>query len=109
MPGGRDHRLRGQPGPVGFVGNTDEAWFRFLRSLAVEKARAGERLEEVNFWRPASEKEFHAATPGAPFFFRRKSPHNRIAGFGYFARAVRVPLSIAWEAFEQLNGAATFG
>ncbi len=108
MSGGRDLRPRGQSEPVGFVGNTDEAWFRFLRSLASERARVGERLEEVNFWRPASEKEFHAATPGAPFFFRLKSPTNAIAGFGYFARAVRVPLSIAWEAFEKLNGAATF-
>jgi len=108
MPGGRDLRPRGPSEPVGFVGNTDEAWFRFLRGLAAEKARAGERLEEVNFWRPASEQEFHAATPGAPFFFRLKSPHNAIAGFGYFARAVPVPLTTAWEVFEKLNGAATF-
>ncbi len=93
--------------PSGYVANTDQRWFLHLRRLAAERARAGAPLEEVNFWRPSNEEEFHAASPGEPFLLRLKAPHGAIGGFGYYARASRVPLSLAWEAFLEANGAAT--
>ena len=87
-----------------YVANTDYDWYRYL----LERSLAPEPPDEVNFWRPSGSKDFHAVRPGAPFFFKLKAPHYAIAGFGYFARASRVPLSLAWEAFKEQNGAATF-
>jgi putative restriction endonuclease len=79
-----------------FVGMTDNAWYRHLAAL---------RPDEVNFWRPSG-KSFAAIEVGAPFLFKLHSPENYIGGGGYFVRAERLPLSLAWEAFEQKNGAA---
>ena len=39
------------------------------------------------------------------FFFKLKSPHNAIGGFGFLGPIATVPLSLAWEAFGQKNGA----
>jgi putative restriction endonuclease len=41
---------------------------------------------------------------GEPFFFRLKSPINRIGGFGLFARDARLPVWRAWEVFGHANG-----
>jgi putative restriction endonuclease len=38
---------------------------------------------------------------------RLKAPRNAIGGFGIFARFDRLPEWLAWECFEQGNGAAT--
>jgi putative restriction endonuclease len=86
--------------PVGWVGATDFDWYRFLHTRWSEHRR----LDEVNFWQPGGSRDFHAIPPGSPFFFKLKSPHNAVAGFGYFARASRIPLSLAWEAFREANG-----
>lgn len=43
-----------------------------------------------------------------PFFFRLKSPHNAIAGFGYFASYSALPAWLAWGSFGRTNGAADF-
>jgi hypothetical protein len=82
----------------GFVATTDHEWFTFLR--------ARQPLEEVNFWQPSAHG--FKAPPGAPFFFKLKSPHNAIGGFGIFARYEAATVRLAWEAFGEKNGAATF-
>jgi putative restriction endonuclease len=66
----------------GFIGHTDHGWWKSL------SARSD--LTEVNFWRPGG-RRFIALSPGEPFFFRLKSPINRIGGFGLFARDARLP------------------
>lgn len=79
----------------GYIGHTDPGWWRFLH--------ARQELGEVNFWRPGG-RGFSALSPGEPFFFRLKSPINRIGGFGLFARYARLPVWRAWEVFGQANG-----
>lgn len=81
----------------GFIANTDYDWFRFLRTRA--------ELDEVNFWQPGGSRDFRRIPPGAPFFFKLKKPHYAIGGFGFFAHASRLPVSLAWDAFGEKNGA----
>jgi len=81
-----------------FVGVTDNAWYGHLAAL---------RPDEVNFWRPSG-KSFSALEPGAPFLYKLHSPEKYIAGGGFFVRSERLPLSLAWEAFGEKNGAASF-
>jgi HNH endonuclease len=78
-----------------WVGITDNAWFDFLARL---------KPDEVNFWRPSG-KGFAAIDIGGPFLFKLHSPLNYIVGGGFFVRSERLPLSLAWEAFEEKNGA----
>ncbi|MCK8114801.1 HNH endonuclease [Anaerosoma tenue] len=85
----------------GFIGNTDYDWYRFLA--------AQPDIDEVNFWQPSGGGgRFGVVSPGEPFFFRLKSPHNAIAGFGYFASYSALPAWLAWESFGRTNGAADF-
>ncbi len=79
----------------GFVANTDYAWYRFLR--------ARPELREVNFWRP-SQNRFNALDSGELFFFKLKAPHNAVAGFGLFTKAVLLPVWEAWDLFGLANG-----
>jgi putative restriction endonuclease len=81
----------------GFVANTDYDWFAFLRER--------QPLDEVNFWQPTPGRALEVLQPGAPFFFRLKSPHRKIGGLGIFARREVVPAWLAWEAFGDKNGA----
>jgi putative restriction endonuclease len=81
----------------GYIGHTDEGWWRFLRDRP--------ELSEVNFWRPSG-RGFAALKPGEPFFFRVKSPVSRIGGFGFFARFDQLPVWRAWEVFGAANGVA---
>ncbi len=78
-----------------FVGVTDNRWYEHLACLAPD---------EVNFWRPSG-KGFQAVPIGAPFLFKLHSPLNYIVGGGFFVRAEQLPLSLAWDAFGQKNGA----
>jgi HNH endonuclease len=80
---------------LGLVAPTDQGWYQFLR--------ARPDITEVNFWRPGG-TPFRAITPGAPFFFKLKRPHNAIGGFGLFARAERLRVWRAWDVFGQANG-----
>lgn len=82
----------------GCVGTTDLDWFRFLRGR--------QPLDEVNFWQPSAHG--FNAPPGTPFFFKLKAPFNVIAGFGIFARYEPATVRLAWDAFGEKNGAATF-
>jgi putative restriction endonuclease len=79
----------------GFIGHTDAGWWRGLSATP--------ELGEVNFWRPGG-RTFSALRPGEPFFFRLKSPVNKIGGFGLFARYARLPVWRAWEVFGLANG-----
>ncbi|MBN1458660.1 MAG: hypothetical protein JXA57_03930 [Armatimonadetes bacterium] len=75
---------------------TDNRWYDFLADLAPD---------EVNFWRPSGRDAFTAVPQGAPFLFKLHSPLNFIAGGGFFVKFERLPLSMAWDVFEQKNGA----
>jgi putative restriction endonuclease len=82
-----------------FVAVTDNDWHTFLRSRG--------ELDEVNFWRPT------ATTPtrlpvGTPWFFKAKAPVNAIVGGGFFAHYSSMPISVAWDAFGEKNGAHDF-
>ena len=54
-----------------------------------------------------SGQPFAALPFGGLALFKLKSPVNAIAGGGFFLRYDRSPLSLAWKAFEQKNGAAS--
>lgn len=80
-----------------FVGVTDFEWFH----LHAMKAH----VDEVNFWRPSPTAGFKALQPGGLFLFKLHAPRNVIAGGGFFARFVQLPVSLAWNAFGEGNGA----
>lgn len=92
-------QLKSRYAVLGYVGNTDHRWFSFLRD---------QQLDEVNFWQPRGGRGFHVIKPGAPFFFKLKSPHNAIGGFGFFAHHTVLPAWLAWETFGTGNGAPDF-
>jgi putative restriction endonuclease len=81
-----------------WVGITDNDWYRYL---------ASQEPDEVNFWQPGG-GAFRALGPGGPFLFKLHSPLNYIAGGGFFVHHTQLPLSVAWDAFEQKNGAPDF-
>jgi putative restriction endonuclease len=56
----------------GYIGHTGHGWWRFLR--------ARRTLREVNFWRPVGGRRFARLATLEPFFFRLKSPIDRIGG-----------------------------
>src|SRR5579859_1881285 len=82
-----------------YVGITDQSWYEYL---------AGQRPDEVNFWRPSGADAFRALDPGEPFLFKLHSPQNFIVGGGFFSRFVQCPVHYAWDAFQQKNGAASY-
>lgn len=84
-----------------FVGVTDERWYEYVRSLP--------NIDEVNFWRPTAETPFKALDPGDLFLFKLHSPRDYIAGGGFFVHFTILPISLAWEAFGEKNGAPTYG
>jgi len=84
----------------GFVGVTDKDWFTFL------SRQPG--IDEVNFWQPGGRTQFKSLKPGEPFFFKLHSPLNYIAGGGLFAHSTILPVSLAWEAFKEKNGAESY-
>jgi putative restriction endonuclease len=81
-----------------FVGVTDYDWFRLHAAKTV--------VEEVNFWRPSSGGvPFKALQTGEPFLFKLHAPRNFIAGGGFFAKFLTLPVALAWDAFGEANGA----
>ena len=80
-----------------YVAVTDRDWFRFLRDRP--------DLDEVNFWQPGGTRQFRALSVGQPFLFKLHYPDHAIVGGGYFRHASLVPMSLAWEAFGEKNGA----
>jgi putative restriction endonuclease len=88
-----------------YAGVTDYSWFTYLRSQP--------GIDEVNFWQPSANVEFHALSKGDIFLFklhRSERTQNRdlIAGGGVFVSFSILPISLAWEAFENHNGAASY-
>ena len=83
-----------------YVGVTDNDWYRFLRQLP--------HVDEVNFWQPGGNQLYRALQPGELFLFKLHSPENFIAGGGFFMHSSLLPVSLAWEAFGEKNGAASF-
>lgn len=81
-----------------WVGVTDNSWFNYLSQIAPD---------EVNFWQPGGSTRFAALNPGELFLFKLRG-QNYIAGGGFFIRHSTLPLSLAWEAFGQKNGAEDF-
>jgi len=79
-----------------YVGVTDGDWYRFLSDRP--------DLTEANFWRPSGGSNFRALKPGEPFFFKTHHPHNRVVGGGFFESFEPLPLSTAWEIFQEANG-----
>jgi putative restriction endonuclease len=79
-----------------FVAVTDYDWFQLHATQT--------SVEEVNFWQPSADSAFKALSPGEPMLFKLHSPRNFIAGGGFFAKFVQLPLSLAWEAFGIRNG-----
>jgi len=82
-----------------FVGVTDNNWFQFLSSIP--------GIDEVNFWQPSGQTTFGALDPGEPFLFKLHSPLNYIVGGGFFAHSTILPISLAWQAFGEKNGASS--
>jgi putative restriction endonuclease len=81
-----------------WIGVTDNKWFEFLSS----------RLpDEVNFWRPSGLGSFQAVPTESLLLFKLHYPHNFIAGGGFLVKHSNLPLSLAWEAFGEKNGAAS--
>ena len=85
----------------GYVAVTDKAWFEHLRMLS----RRG-RVDEVNFWNPKKWRgQFRVLQRGQPLLFKLKSPANAIVGGGFFEHYSDLPISLAWQAFGEKNGA----
>jgi putative restriction endonuclease len=82
-----------------WVGVTDEQWFNQLSLL---------KPDEVNFWQPSGGRKFAALAPGEPFLFKLHSPKNFIVGGGHFVRHSPLPASLAWDAFGEKNGVASY-
>jgi putative restriction endonuclease len=80
-----------------YVGITDNGWFKFL---------ASNKPDEVNFWRPGGTQSFRVLQPGEPFLFKLHSPYDFVVGGGFFVRHTVLPVSLAWDAFGQKNGAS---
>lgn len=83
-----------------WVANTDPDWFDYLYQC--------HNVDEVNFWQPSGNMNFRAVESGDLFLFKLKSPRNAIGGYGVFAEASILPVSLAWEAFGFKNGVASY-
>ena len=83
-----------------WLGVTDNSWFNFLSTSG---------LDEVNFWQPSGKSPFDvsAAPRGMPFLFKLKTPHNHVAGGGFFVTYSRLPIALAWEVFGPKCGVET--
>lgn len=78
-----------------YVGVTDNKWFNYLSSI---------RPDELNFWQPGGKTNFKAIQPNDLFLFKLHSPLNYIVGGGFFIKHSLLPMSLAWEAFNNKNG-----
>jgi putative restriction endonuclease len=79
-----------------YVAVTDKDWFSFHASKT--------NLEEVNFWRPSPDATFKALQPGELLLFKLHAPENFIAGGGFFARFLQLPVNLVWDTFGEANG-----
>ncbi len=82
-----------------YVGVTDYNWFQYL---------AKEQPDELNFWQPGGKQAFKALQVNELFLFKLHSPNNFIVGGGFFVQHSFLPVSLAWEAFENKNGTSDY-
>jgi putative restriction endonuclease len=84
-----------------WIGITDWDWFQFLR--------AGQPLDEVNFWQPNAGRPPAALDRGAAFLFKlHAADGGLIVGGGFFLRYSALAAQLAWETFGEENGAAAY-
>jgi putative restriction endonuclease len=83
-----------------YIGITDEDWYSFLAARA-------SMIDEVNFWQPSGNRVFRALSPGDLFLFKLHQPHHFIVGGALFAHFSILPVSLAWDAFGEKNGASS--
>jgi putative restriction endonuclease len=85
----------------GLIAVTDREWFECLRRLRP--------LDEANFWRPSDTRTPRQLGPGTPVLFKlRRRFGSWIVGWGTFARHDVLLAWLAWDVFEQRNGAESF-
>jgi putative restriction endonuclease len=82
-----------------YIGVTDTNWYNFL---------AQRKREDINFWQPGGNTIFKIIPQGAPFLFKLRSPIDSIGGVGFFSSHTFLPLSIAWDVFNEGNGCSSF-
>lgn len=82
-----------------YLGVTDNNWYKFLSQ---------HQPEDINFWQPGGNVNFKAIPKGAPFLFKLKSPLNAIGGLGFFSSHTFLPLSVAWDTFQERNGCSSY-
>lgn len=82
-----------------YLGVTDNNWFNYLSER---------NPEDINFWQPGGTVNFKVLKSGAPFLFKLKSPLNAIGGIGFFSSHTFLPMSIAWDTFNDRNGCRTY-
>lgn len=80
------------------VAQTDGYWFDFLRQRS--------NLGEVNFWSPSG-RNLGKVQFGELVLFKLKGPVKKIGGGGVYTHFSKMPLSLAWEAFGEANGASS--
>src|SRR5262245_55424219 len=80
-----------------WVGVTNKIWFDHLSAITPD---------ECNFWQPGATRRFRALSPGEPLLFKLHSPLNFVVGGGFFVSYGVLPISTAWEAFGEKNGAS---
>ena len=86
-----------------YIAVTDKTWFTHLRALSRHN-----HVEEVNFWTPKSwGGRFRVLDRGQPLLFKLRSPDNAIVGGGFFEHYSDLPISLAWRAFGEKNGATS--
>ena len=82
-----------------YLGLTDNSWFDFLSIR---------NPEDVNFWRPGGNSSFKVIPSGSPFLFKLKKPYMAVGGIGFFSNFITLPISVAWDTFQERNGAQNF-
>ncbi len=81
-----------------YIGLTDYDWYQYHKNNA---------SKEVNFWRPGN-TAFRALQENDLFLFKLKKNHgSMIVGGGFFVKYINIPISLAWDAFKEQNGAMT--
>lgn len=81
-----------------FVAVTDNEWYWQLRSRLLQ--------DEINFWQPGGGRSFQVLRSGELLLFKPHTPHHSIVGGGFFLHSSELPCSLAWEFFDQANGAS---
>lgn len=81
-----------------FLAVTDNDWFDYLSRQP--------DLDEVNFWTPSG-KPLAKFSLGQPVLFKLHAPLNYVVGGGFWAHFSQLHTSLAWDTFEEKNGAAS--